>query len=100
MAKYYSLDNVFDAVSEEDFSELLDDYLEHMPRTRESAQEIMAETEAYDCWDLYKTLFEDFIPFLTKEELQNAVRKYKETFDLTILPLTDYLDEDFLASLK
>lgn len=99
MAKYYSLDNVFDAVSEEDFSELLDDYLEHMPRTRESAQEIMAETEAYDCWDLYKTLFEDFLPFMTRAELKNAAEKYSNTFDTSLLPITDILNENILKSL-
>lgn len=99
MAKYYSLDNVFDDVSEEYFSDILDDYLEHMPGTRESALEIINEMDSYDCWDLYKTLFEDFLEFLTKDELKAAVEKYNKTFDLSLLPLEAHLDESIIKSL-
>ncbi len=94
--RFESLDDVFDAMLEEDFDDSLTKYLNNMPRTRKSAEEILEEMTQWDEWDLYKTLLQDYMEFLTPEEIRKTIRAYKKKF---IMPLSSILDESVIKDL-
>lgn len=76
-----SLDDVFDAFDDVDFFELLDEYLNNMPRNRNSVDEILEKIEIFDILDLYQTVLDyDFRTLLTNEEIHKLVKDYKEKF--------------------
>ena len=78
---------------EDDFEDSLRKYLEKMPRTRESAEEILKEMTQRDEWELYKTLLQDFVEFLSREEISKTITAYKKKF---MIPLSNIVDESSL----
>ncbi len=69
-----------------DFTDLLDEALEKLPFTRESAEELMDAIISYDEAELYDALFDNFAEFVTREEKNKIIQRYKDTFDVPELP--------------
>ena len=91
--RFKSLDDVFGIMLENDFEDSLRKYLDNMPRTRESAEEILKEMTQWDEWELYKTLLQDFVEFLSREEISKTITAYKKKF---MIPLSSIVDESSL----
>lgn len=91
--RFKSLDDVFEIMLEDDFEECLRKYLDSMPRTRESAEEILKEMTQWDEWELYKTLLQDFAELLSREEISKTITAYKKKF---MIPLSSIVDESSL----
>lgn len=70
----------------EGFNDRLDEALEELPLTRESAEKLMDTITSYDVEELYEALFDTFEDFLTDEEKERFIRRYKDTFDYSELP--------------
>lgn len=69
-----------------DFTDLLDEALEKLPFTRESAEELMDAIISYDEAELYDALFDNFAEFVTREEKDKILQHYKDIFDVSELP--------------
>lgn len=95
--RFTSLDDVFKTMLDADFDNNLKKYLDDMPRTHESAKEILYEMTQWDEWLLYKVLLQDFVQFLTKDELSKIVKAYKEKF---FTPLSSIIEENKLNDLN
>lgn len=83
--RFKSLDDVFDIMLDDDFEDSLKKYLDNMPRTRESAEEILKEMTQWDEFELYKVLLQDFTIFLNLDEIKKTIQAYKKKFS-TPLP--------------
>lgn len=81
---YESIDAVFDAIFEGKSLSILDEYLEGMPLTRNSTEEIMNAIKCYDLYPLYMALLKKFFPFLSKNEIRTIVDRFERTFDIKI----------------
>ena len=89
-SKFNSLDDVFETIMNDDFDETLTKYLDNMPRNREAAEEILEEMTQWDDWKLYKVLLQEYINFLTQDEIAKTIRAYKKIFSI---PLSSIMDE-------
>ena len=69
-----------------DLTDLLDEALEKLPFSRESAEELMDAITRYDAAELYDALFDNFAEFVTREEKNKIIQRYKDTFDVPELP--------------
>lgn len=67
-----------------DYDSKLDDYLERMPYTRESADELLDVLISVDSSDVYTKLLMDFKDLLSPEEISNLEREYTKRFDLPL----------------
>ena len=76
----------FEAKDYGDFTDLLDAALEKLPFSRESAEELMDAITRYDAAELYDALFDNFAEFVTREEKNKIIQRYKDTFDVPELP--------------
>lgn len=77
-----SIDDIISLMNEDDFFDILTEFLESAPRNRDIAVELM---DIVDCgWDLesvYDTLFMDFKKFLKIEEIEKLTHDYRCKFD-------------------
>ena len=69
-----------------DLTDLLDEALEKLPFSRESAEELMDAITSYDEAELYDALFDNFAEFVTREEKDKILQHYKDIFDVSELP--------------
>ena len=69
-----------------DLTDLLDEALEKLPFSRESAEELMDAITRYDAAELYEALFDKYEEFVTGEEKDKIIQRYKDTFDIPELP--------------
>ena len=69
-----------------DLTDLLDEALEKLPFSRESAEELMDAITRYDAAELYDALFDNFAEFVTREEKDKILQHYKDIFDVSELP--------------
>lgn len=81
-----TLDDITDCLDDPDFDSILEDFLEHMPCSRESVEEMLETVSALDLWPVYRKLLTDYAAFLTLEELAKLKADYKEKFSI---PLPD-----------
>lgn len=88
--RFNSLDAIFETILDDDFEENLAKYLDNMPRNRVAAEEILQEMTQWDEWELYKVLLQDYVLFLTKDEISKTIHAYKKKF---MIPLSRFVDE-------
>lgn len=85
MKKYETLDEIICACMEGE-CELDDifDYINAMPHTRESAEEMLDTITCYDVEDAYRALLFDLDDLLSEDELAAVREKYQKIFDLPL----------------
>lgn len=87
LAKDYAietLDDVTDCLDDPDFDSILEDFLERMPCSRESVDEMLETVSALDLWPVYRKLLTDCVALLTPEELAKLKADYKEKFSIPL----------------
>ena len=87
LAKDYAietLDDVTDCLDDPDFDSILEDFLERMPCSRESVDEMLETVSALDLWPVYRKLLTDCVALLTPEELAKLKADYKEKFSISL----------------
>ncbi len=91
-----NLDDVFELLNCDYviFIDELDNALEALPITRESTETVLDAVDQFDIPELYNALFYKFESFLTEAEKKEIITRYKRTFDLTVLPLPWWVEED------
>ncbi len=89
LAKDYAIETLNDVVecmADPDFDSILENFLEKMPRSRESVDEMLEVVSSWDLWPVYDKLLTDCAGFLSPEELEKLKADYKKTFSV---PLPD-----------
>lgn len=89
LAKEYAietLDDVIECLDDPDFDTILEDFLEKMPCSRESVEEMLETVSTLDLWPVYNKLLTDCVALLSPEELAQIKADYKEKFSI---PLPD-----------
>ena len=87
LAKEYAiktLDDVTDCLYDPDFYSILKDFLECMPNSRESVDEMLETVSALDLWPVYRKLLTDCVALLTPEELAKLKADYNEKFSIPL----------------
>ena len=87
LAKDYAietLDDVVECLDDPDFDTILEDFLEKMPYSRKSVEEMLKTVSALDLWPVYRKLLTDCTVFLTPEELAKLKADYKEKFSIPL----------------
>lgn len=93
LPRFSSLDDLFETMLDDDFEENLAQYLEKMPRDRKTAEEILEEMTQWDEWELYRILLQEYMEFLSPEEVAKTVQAYRKKF---MIPLSSIIDENDL----
>lgn len=83
-----TLDDVIECIDDPDFDSILEDFLEEMPRTRESVDEMLEVIAGWDLWQLYNKLLTECTALLTTAEVAKLKAEYKEKFSIP-LPCED-----------
>lgn len=87
LAKDYAietLDDVIKCLDDPDFDTILEDFLERMPNSRESVDEMLETVSALDLWPVYRKLLTDCVALLTPEELAKLKADYNEKFSIPL----------------
>lgn len=87
LAKDYAietLDGVTDCLDDPDFDTILEDFLERMPCSRESVDEMLETVSTLDLWPVYRKLLTDCVALLTPEELVKLKADYKGKFSIPL----------------
>ena len=87
LAKDYAietLDDVIECLDHPDFDTILEDFLEKMPCSRESVEEMLETVSALDLWPVYNKLLTDCVALLSPEELAKLKADYKEKFSIPL----------------
>ena len=87
LAKNYAietLDDVTDCLGDPDFDSTLEDFLGHMPCSRESVDKMLKTVAALDLWPVYRRLLTDCAALLTPKELAKLKADYKEKFSISL----------------
>ena len=84
MMQYHTLDDVISAWMNGEDAQEIGAYLDQMPHTRESAEELLDAAGAYDCSEIYTALLTDFEDLLTDAEITRIRDRYRKTFDQPI----------------
>ena len=87
LAKDYAietLDDIIECLDDPDFDVILEDFLEKMPCTRESVEEMLEAVSALDFWPVYRKLLTDCVALLTPEELAKLKADYNEKFSIPL----------------
>ena len=87
LAKEYAidtLDDVIECLDDPDFDTILEDFLEKMPCSRESVEEMLETVSAFDLWPVYNKLLTDCVALLTPEELAKLKADYKDKFSIPL----------------
>ena len=88
-----TLDDVIECIDDPDFDSILEDFLEKMPCSRESVDEMLEAVSGLDLWSVYNKLLTDCVALLSQEELAKLKADYKEKFSI---PLPGEVDGDLL----
>lgn len=80
-------DFIFLRLDDIDFDEELTEFLEDLPLNKKSAHDIIEAIKIYDIDELYTTLFDRFMSFLSEKERKEFKKKYNRTFSV---PLYDF----------
>ena len=87
LAKDYAietLDDIIECLDDPDFDTILEDFLEKMPCSRESVEEMLETVSALDLWPVYYKLLTDCVASLSPEELAKLKADYKEKFSIPL----------------
>lgn len=87
LAKDYAietLDDIIECLDDPDFDTILEDFLERMPCSRESVDEMLETVSALDLWPVYNKLLTDCVALLSPEELAKLKADYKEKFSIPL----------------
>lgn len=87
LAKDYAietLDDIIECLDDPDFDAILEDFLEKMPCTRESVEEMLEAVSSLDLWPVYNKLLTDCVALLTSEELAKLKADYKEKISIPL----------------
>lgn len=84
-----TLDDVIDCLDDPDFDSILEDFLEEMPCTRESVDEMLEVIAGWDLWQVYNKLLTECTALLTTAEVAKLKADYKEKFSI---PLPDEIE--------
>lgn len=79
-----TLDDVVECIENPDFDSILEDFLDNMPSSRESVDEMLETVSALDLWPVYRKLLTDCVALLTPEELAKLKADYKEKFSIPL----------------
>ena len=80
-----TLDDVMERIMENGkFDSSLQDFLDTMPHTRESTEELLDAVLEWDLWELYNKLLTEHDDLLTPEELEKLKADYRQLFDLPL----------------
>ena len=89
-----TLDDVMERIMENGkFDSSLQDFLDTMPHTRESTDELLDAVLEWDLWELYNKLLTDHDDLLTPEEREKLKADYRQLFDLPLPGEEDWDDE-------
>ena len=73
-----------DCLDDPDFDSILEEFLECMPNSRESVDEMLETVSALGLWAVYRKLLTDCAALLTPEELVKLKADYKEKFSIPL----------------
>lgn len=79
-----TLDDVIGCIDDPDFDTILEDFLDKMPYSRESVDEMLEVVSGWDLWAVYDKLLTECESFLTTDEIIKLKADYKEKFDLPL----------------
>ncbi len=68
------------------------EYLDRLPVDEGSLEELLEAVDSIDNLDLFDTLFDKFLPLLSKDQAYAYLKRYQETF---IIPLDEHLIRKF-----
>ena len=79
-----TLDDVIECINDPDFDTIIEDFLDKMPCSRESVEEMLETVSALDLWPVYNKLLTDCVALLSPEELAKLKADYKEKFSIPL----------------
>lgn len=79
-----TLDDVIGCIDDSDFDAILEDFLDKMPCSRESVDEMLEVISGWDLLTVYDKLLAECESLLTAEEIMKLKDDYKEKFDLPL----------------
>lgn len=79
-----TLDDVIECLDDPEFDTILEDFLEKMPCSRESVDEMLETVSALDLWPVYYKLLTDCLSLLSSDELAKLKADYKEKFSIPL----------------
>ena len=79
-----TLDDVIDCLDDPDFDSILEDFLEEMPCSRESVDEMLEVIAGWDLWQAYNKLLMECTALLTTAEVAKLKADYKEKFSIPL----------------
>ena len=82
---FKGFDDLFDHISDPDFDFILEDYLDKMPHTRESAVKLLDAVSGWDILLIYRRLLTDYSDLLTRDEKSFLQAEYKKNFDIPLI---------------
>lgn len=80
----YTLDEIFQMRSYDDFPMHLAAYLECLPSNRESTEKILASYYRFSDLQLLIKLLTDLSPFLTEEELEKLIKYHRKKYAIPL----------------
>ena len=87
LAKDYdikTLADVIECLDDPDFDMILEDFIEKMPCSRKSVEEMLETVSVLDLWPMYNKLLMDCVALLSPEELAKLKADYKEKFSIPL----------------
>lgn len=87
LAKDYTietLDDVIECLNDPDFDTILEEFLEKMPCSRESVEEMVEAVSSLDLLPVYNKLLTDCVALLSPEELAKLKADYKGKFSIPL----------------
>ena len=79
-----TFDDVIDCLDDPDFDSILEDYLEKMPCSRESVDEMLEVIAGRDLWQVYNKLLTECTALLTTAEVAKLKADYREKFSIPL----------------
>lgn len=80
--KVETFDDVIECIDFPDFESILEEFLEKMPRSRESVDELLDAIYGWDLWPIYNMLLTEYEALLTPAEIAKLKADYKELFSI------------------
>lgn len=77
-------DTIFDSIETAVSDSAVEDYLDNMPHTRKSVEEMLDAILNWDMWEIYCKLLTEFKDLLTDVEIKQLKNRYAELFDVPL----------------
>lgn len=90
LSSYFEIEDFMDEFASSEWYEYLDD----LPKNRETALALTMLCDSYDEYYLWQCIFEEYLPFLTKDEREPLVQKALRTFELEVCAMWGIADFD------